>query len=215
MGGNARVTSALRPKDGGEIPADLVVMTAGVRPSIELAAGAGLPRSRHCGGRHALQTYDPRIYAVGSACSTAEATFGLAAPIWRPGARARAHLAGAGRRRYPASPLHDETQGDLAWTCTPPVTSSAAKTARTSCCAMPGVGVYKRLVLQDGRLVGAVLYGDVQDGPGALRSDPARRARSCARRHGLACSARPSAGRSPPQAPGRSADNDIAPTENA
>ena len=67
--GTDRVTG-VRFQDGTGIPADLVVMTAGVRPNIELAKAAGLHCDRAIVVDDTLQTYDPRIYAVGEVCCT-------------------------------------------------------------------------------------------------------------------------------------------------
>jgi nitrite reductase (NADH) large subunit len=83
-------------KDGTQIPADLVVMTAGVRPNIELAASAGLRCERAIVVDDTLQTFDPRIYAVGECVQHRQATFGLVAPIWDQ-ARVRRP---PGRRRH-------------------------------------------------------------------------------------------------------------------
>jgi hypothetical protein len=47
-----------------------------------------------------LQTYDPRVYAVGECVQHRRATFGLVAPIWDQARVCAAHLAGAGHRRY-------------------------------------------------------------------------------------------------------------------
>ncbi len=91
---------AVRFKDGTEIPADLVVMTAGVRPNIALAKSAGLHCDRAIVVDDTLQTYDPRIYAVGECVQHRSATFGLVAPIWDQAKVAGAHLACAGVRRF-------------------------------------------------------------------------------------------------------------------
>src|SRR5450830_1306001 len=79
IGGSDRVT-AVSFKDGSSIPADLVVMTAGVRPNIALAQQAGLHCERAIVVDDTLQTYDPRIYAVGECVQHRSATFGLVAP---------------------------------------------------------------------------------------------------------------------------------------
>ena len=76
--GGARVT-AVRFRDGSEIPADLVVMAAGVRPNMALAQKAGLHCERAIVVDDTLQTYDPRIYAVGECVQHRSATFGLVA----------------------------------------------------------------------------------------------------------------------------------------
>ncbi|MBP0620804.1 NAD(P)/FAD-dependent oxidoreductase [Cupriavidus consociatus] len=161
--GTERVTG-VRFKDGSEIPADLVVMTAGVRPNIELAAGAGLHCERAIVVDDTLQTYDPRIYAVGECVQHRQATFGLVAPIWDQARVCAAHLAGAGHRRY----VQQATATKLKVTGVDLYSAGdfiGAEGSEDLVLRDARRGVYKRLVLQDGCLVGAVLYGDVQDGP--------------------------------------------------
>ncbi|MFS8934650.1 NAD(P)/FAD-dependent oxidoreductase [Cupriavidus taiwanensis] len=160
--GTGRVTG-VRFKDGSEIPADLVVMTAGVRPNIELAAGAGLHCERAIVVDDTLQTYDPRIYAVGECVQHRQATFGLVAPIWDQARVCAAHLAGAGHRRY----VQQATATKLKVTGVDLYSAGdfiGGEGSEDLVLRDARRGVYKRLVLQDGRLVGAVLYGDVQDG---------------------------------------------------
>lgn len=155
---------AIRLQDGREIPADLVVMAAGVRPNMALAQQAGLHCERAILVDDTLQTYDPRIYAVGECVQHRRATFGLVAPIWEQARVCGAHLAGAGHRRYiqQATATKLKVSGvDL---------YSAGNFARGEqvedlILRDPGRGIYKRLVLQHNRLLGAVLYGDVKDGP--------------------------------------------------
>jgi nitrite reductase (NADH) large subunit len=163
IAGDGRVT-AVRFRDGGEIPADLVVMTAGVRPNIALAQQAGLHCERAVVVDDTLQTYDPRIYAVGECVQHRQATFGLVAPIWDQARVCGAHLAGAGHRRYvqQATATHLKVSGV-------DVYSAGDFVGGDGCEELvlrdPRRGVYKRLVLKNDRLVGAVLYGEVDDGP--------------------------------------------------
>ncbi|HNJ84457.1 MAG TPA: FAD-dependent oxidoreductase, partial [Piscinibacter sp.] len=86
---NRRVR-AVQFKDGNEIPADLVVMAAGIRPNTELALKIGL----HCAndGRggivvsDTMQTVtDPRIYAVGECAAHRGIAYGLVAPLFEQG----------------------------------------------------------------------------------------------------------------------------------
>jgi nitrite reductase (NADH) large subunit len=161
--GPDRVT-AVRFKDGSVIPADLVVMTAGVRPNIELAKGAGLHCERAIVVDDTLQTYDPRVYAVGECVQHRSATFGLVAPIWEQARVCGAHLAGAGHRRYvqQAAPTRLKVTGVDLYSVGDFIGGEGSedlvlRDARR--------GVYKRLVLKDNRIAGAVLYGDVRDGP--------------------------------------------------
>ncbi|NGZ86838.1 NAD(P)/FAD-dependent oxidoreductase [Duganella aceris] len=161
--GPERVT-AVRFKDGATIPADLVVMTAGVRPNIELAKSAGLHCERAIVVDDTLQTYDPRVYAVGECVQHRSATFGLVAPIWDQARVCGAHLAGAGVRRYvqQTSPTRLKVTGVDLYSVGDFIGGEGSedlvlRDARR--------GVYKRLVLKDNRVTGAVLYGDVKDGP--------------------------------------------------
>jgi nitrite reductase (NADH) large subunit len=161
--GPDRVT-AVRFKDGSEIPADLVVMTAGVRPNIELAKASGLHCERAIVVDDTLQTYDPRVYAVGECVQHRSATFGLVAPIWEQARVCGAHLAGAGHRRYvqQTSPTRLKVTGVDLYSVGDFIGGEGSEDLVLRDAKR---GVYKRLVLKDNRVAGAVLYGDVQDGP--------------------------------------------------
>ena len=155
---------AVRFKDGTEIAADLVVMTAGVRPNIALAKSAGLHCDRAIVVDDTLQTYDPRIYAVGECVQHRSATFGLVAPIWDQAKVAGAHLACAGVRRFvqQATPTKLKVTGVDLYSVGDFI---GAEGSEDLVLRDPRRGVYKRLVLIGNRIAGAVLYGDVADGP--------------------------------------------------
>ncbi|MEN8504804.1 MULTISPECIES: NAD(P)/FAD-dependent oxidoreductase [Paraburkholderia] len=160
--GPERVT-AVRFDDGTEIPADLVVMTAGVRPNIDLAKQAGLHCERAIVVDDTLQTYDPRVYAVGECVQHRTATFGLVAPIWDQARVCGAHLAGAGHRRY----VQRATATKLKVTGVELYSAGdfiGGPDSEDLVLRDPRRGVYKRLVIEDNRVVGAVLYGDVKEG---------------------------------------------------
>jgi nitrite reductase (NADH) large subunit len=161
--GPGRVTG-VRFKDGTVIPADLVVMTAGVRPNIDLAKAAGLHCERAIVVDDTLQTYDPRVYAVGECVQHRRSTFGLVAPIWDQAKVCAAHLAGAGHRRYvqQATATRLKVTGIDLYSAGDIVGGEGSEDLVLR---DRGAGVYKRLVVNGNRLAGAVLYGDVQDGP--------------------------------------------------
>ena len=158
-----RQARAVRFKDGGALRADLVVMTAGVRPNIALAREAGLHCERAIVVDDTLQTYDPRIYAVGECVQHRSATFGLVAPLWEQARVAGAHLAQRGHRRYvqSATPTRLKVTGIDLYSVGDFL---GAEGSEELVLRDPRRGVYKRLVLQGARLAGAVLYGDVADG---------------------------------------------------
>jgi nitrite reductase (NADH) large subunit len=161
--GDARV-AGVRLEDGTTLPADLVVMAAGVRPNIDLARAAGLHCERAIVVDDTMQTFDPRIYAVGECVQHRRATFGLVAPIWDQARVCAAHLAGAGHRRY----VQQATATKLKVTGLDLYSAGdfiGGKDSEDLVLRDPRRGVYKRLVLQGDQLVGGVLYGDVRDGP--------------------------------------------------
>lgn len=161
--GNGRV-AGVRFRDGTAIPADLVVMAAGVRPNIALARDSGLHCERAIVVDDTLQTYDPRVYAVGECVQHRSATFGLVAPIWEQAKVCAAHLAGAGHRRY----VQEATATRLKVTGVELYSAGdfvGGEGSEDLVLRDPRRGIYKRLVLSGNRLSGAVLYGDVRDGP--------------------------------------------------
>jgi len=151
-------------KDGSEIPADLVVMAAGIRPNTALAEKAGIHCNRGIVVSDTLQTItDPRIYALGECAAHRGIAYGLVAPLFEQGKVAANHLAQMGIGRYTGSQTSTKlkvTGIDL---------FSAGNFMGGEGCedivlSDPFSGVYKRLVIQGDKLVGACLYGDTVDG---------------------------------------------------
>jgi nitrite reductase (NADH) large subunit len=161
--GEGRV-QAVRFDDGETIPADLVVMAAGVRPNVALARDAGLHVERAIVVDDTLQSYDPRVYAVGECVQHRRATFGLVAPIWDQARVCAAHLAGSGHRRY----VQQATATKLKVTGVDLYSAGdivGGEGSEDLVLRDRRGGVYKRLVVGGRRLLGVVLYGDVGDGP--------------------------------------------------
>ena len=162
LGGTGGRVRALRFADGEEIPADLVVMAVGVRPNTELAERCGLHVNRGVVVSDTLQTYDPRIYAVGECVSHRGTAYGLVAPLYEQAKVAANHLALHGIGRYQGSVTSTRLKvtgidlfsaGDFA---------GGEQTEAITLADTPG-GVYKKLVIRDDKLVGACLYGDTAD----------------------------------------------------
>ncbi|MHB9051520.1 MAG: nitrite reductase large subunit [Thiomonas sp. 13-66-29] len=155
---------AVQFKDGSEIPADLVVMAAGIRPNTELAEKAGIYCKRGIVVTDTMQTVtDPRIYALGECAAHRGVAYGLVAPLFEQGKVAANHLAQFGIGRYTGSAVSTKlkvTGIDL---------FSAGEFMGGEGCedivlSDPFSGVYKRLVIKDNKLLGACLYGDTVDG---------------------------------------------------
>ena len=155
---------AVRFKDGTEIDADLVVMAVGVRPNMDLAKSAGLQCERGVLVDDTLQTYDPSIYAVGECVQHRKITFGLVAPLWEQARVCAMHLAERGVSRYRGSVQATQlkvTGIDLYSAGEFHGTEHAEDIVLRD----PGRRVYKRLIVRDNKLRGAVLFGDTSAGP--------------------------------------------------
>ncbi|WP_027896913.1 nitrite reductase large subunit NirB [Zestomonas thermotolerans] len=160
--GDGRVC-AVKFRNGEVIPADLVVMAAGIRPSTELAERAGLPCNRGILVNDTLQTYDPRIYAVGECANHRGIAYGLVAPLFEQAKVCANHLAQLGFASYRGSVTSTKLKvtgidlfsaGDF----------MGGEGTETITLSDPIGGVYKKLVIKDDVLVGACLYGDTADG---------------------------------------------------
>lgn len=163
-GGRSGRVMAVQFKDGSEVPADLVVMAAGIRPNTELAERIGLYCNRGIVVTDTMQTItDPRIYAVGECASHRGVAYGLVAPLFEQGKVCATHLAEFGIGRYTGSQVSTKLKvtgidlfsaGDF----------MGGEGTEEIVLSDPYAGVYKKLVLKDDRLVGACLYGDTVDG---------------------------------------------------
>ncbi len=163
QGESGRV-AAVRFKDGMQIPADLVVMAAGIRPNYTLAEKSGIYCNRGIVVNDTMQTYDPKVYAVGECVSHRGIAYGLVAPLFEQAKVAANHLAGYGIGRYTGSVTSTKlkvTGIDLF--------SAGDYMGGDGCEEVvlndPYGGVYKKLVIKDNKLVGGVMYGDTADGP--------------------------------------------------
>ena len=161
LGENGHVTG-LRLDDGTELPCDILVMAVGIRPNVALAKEAGLATGRGIHVDDAMLTSDKDVLAIGECVEHDGAVFGLVAPLYDQAKVAAATLLGqeAAFRQRTISTKLKVTGVDL---------FSAGDFAdgddrEDIVFRDPARGVYKRLVLQDNRIIGTVMYGDTADG---------------------------------------------------
>ena len=145
--------------DGRSIEADTVIFAAGIRPNIALARDAGIAVNRGIAVDDRLQTGAPDIFALGECAEHRGICYGLVEPAYEQARLLAQHLAGrtaayhgsvvatnlkvSGVSVFSAGDvLGDETSENI-------VLSDVRR------------GAYKKLVLHEGRLTGAVLVGDV------------------------------------------------------
>lgn len=149
-------------KDGTILQGELIVMAVGVRPNVQLAKEMGLQVDKAILVNDTLQTSDPRVYAVGECVQNRGALFGLVAPLFDQAKVAASHLAMHGVRRY----IQKATATTLKVTGVSLYSAGDFSGDGSDSMVLrdPAQSVYKRLFIKDNKLVGAVLYGDTQDG---------------------------------------------------
>jgi nitrite reductase (NADH) large subunit len=152
----------VRLKDGTLIPASLVVMAVGIRPCVALARAAGLDIGRGIKVDDHMVTSDPDVLAVGECVEHDGNVYGLVAPLWdmcRSLAdgltdRHTGYKGSVTSTKLKVAGLDVFSAGDFSGGegCEDIVLRDASR------------GVYKRVVVKEDRVIGAVLYGDTADG---------------------------------------------------
>ncbi|MFC5440130.1 nitrite reductase large subunit NirB [Rhodanobacter ginsenosidimutans] len=156
-------------EDGREIPADLVVLAIGIRPRIELAVAAGLEINRGIVVGDDMRTSDPLIFAVGECVEHRGQVFGLVAPIWDQAKVCGARLAGDQAAIFASKALSTSLKITGVEVFSAGALMAADESDEEIMLRDESSGVYKKIVLRDGRLVGVVLYGHVVDGQWYLK----------------------------------------------
>jgi len=145
-----------------EIPADLVVVAAGVRPNVALARAAGLDCGRGVQVDAAMRTSDPAIFAIGECAEHRGQSVGLVAPIWDMARVCAEQIAGDATSRYLPGVVgtHLKVTGIDTFSA-----GDFLGDASTEAIVFRDLsrGVHKRLVLRGDRLVGVATVGDARD----------------------------------------------------
>ena len=160
--GEGHVTG-LQLKDGTVLDADILVMAVGIRPNTALGRAAGLEVNRGITVDDRMRTSDEAIFAVGECVEHRGQTYGLVAPLWDmakvcadtvTGVAVSEYVGSVTGTRLKVTGIDMFSAGDF----------SGGEGTEEVVFRDPARGVYRRLVLRDGVLVGAVLYGDAKDG---------------------------------------------------
>jgi nitrite reductase (NADH) large subunit len=162
--GDTRI-EAVKLADGRELPADLVVFAVGVRPNIDLARSGGLDVNRGIIVDDFMATSEPDIFAVGECIEHRGQTFGLVGPLWEQARICAAVLCGDTPEPYVAPIPHTSLKVTGVDVFSAGVLEAHDDGDEEITLRDAGSGQYKKLVLRDGRVVGAILYGEIADGP--------------------------------------------------
>nr|CDQ33383.1 Nitrite reductase [NAD(P)H] [Virgibacillus halodenitrificans] len=150
--------------DGTTLTADCVVAAIGIVPNTSLAERAGLATARGIQVDAFMNTSDPHISALGECCEFEGTTYGLVEPIWRQAEVLAARLCGDTPAPYRERPCATKLKvSGISLYAFGPIAPTSAHEVLTY--HDPQHGDYRRLLLRDGVIDGAVLYGDTGDGP--------------------------------------------------
>jgi nitrite reductase (NADH) large subunit len=148
--------------DGTVYPADLVCMAVGIRPEVRIANDAHLDVGRGITVDDQLRTSDPAIFALGECVEHDKQLFGLVAPLYDQARVLAETLLG---RDAAFKPVQTATKLKVTGVDLFSAGDFADGPGREDIVFRdPGRGVYKRLILEGERLLGAVMYGDTADG---------------------------------------------------
>jgi nitrite reductase (NADH) large subunit len=148
--------------DGRRIEADAVIFAAGIRPNIALARDAGIPVNRGIVVDDHLQTGAPDIFALGECAEHRGICYGLVEPAYEQGRVLAQHLAGRTSATYGGSIVATnlKVSGVSVFSAGDFLGKEGSEAIVLSDVRR---GTYKKLVISEGRLTGAVLVGDVGD----------------------------------------------------
>ncbi|MBD1378950.1 nitrite reductase large subunit NirB [Metabacillus arenae] len=153
----------LRFDDGSELEADLIVMAAGVIPNTQLAKENGIHTNRAIVVNDYMETDTPHIYAVGECVEHKGIAYGLVKPLYEQGKVLAKHVCGISCEAYQGSVL--STQLKVSGVNVFSVGVFEEDDTLKAVKVFDEVdGVYKKIVFDQNKIVGAVLFGDTSDG---------------------------------------------------
>lgn len=164
--------TGLQFKDGTTLDCDMVVISAGIRPNVQLAKDAGLTVERGIVVDDGITCLDdPDVYAVGECAQHNGMVYGLVAPLWEQTAVLADRLSGRKpQAEYKGSKVSTKLKVmgvDLAVMGEKqPRDEHDEEVVYTE----PLRGIYKKLIVRDGKLAGAILLGETTMAPALLQA---------------------------------------------
>lgn len=149
-------------QDGTTLEADFVVMAAGIRPNTAVARNSGMETERGILVNDYLQTSMENVYAVGECVQHRGSCYGLVAPLFEQGMVLAKHICGLETAPYEGSTVSTKLKISGVDVFSAGVfienDQQSVITARDD-----WKKTYKKIILQDQIIVGAVLFGDIND----------------------------------------------------
>ncbi|MCI0467427.1 MAG: FAD-dependent oxidoreductase, partial [Beijerinckiaceae bacterium] len=160
--GEDRVTG-LSFKDGSTLDCDLLVVSAGIRPNVELGVRCGLTVERGIVVDDHMRAVDEMsIYAVGECAQHRGRVYGLVAPLWEQAKVFADHITGVKpNAAYHGSKLATKLKVMGVELASMGITEPKEERDEVIQFIEPKRGTYKKLIVRDGRLIGGILMGDI------------------------------------------------------
>ncbi|MCM3690415.1 nitrite reductase large subunit NirB [Neobacillus niacini] len=155
--------NGVRFKDGTEVEADLVVMAAGVRPNVQLAKRTGIETNRAILVNDYMETSVPNIYAVGECVEHRGTIYGLVQPLYEQGKVLAKRICGFEGHGYEGSVLSTQLKISGVDLFSVGVIHNKDSSNQSIKIDDEVQRVYKKVVFQDQRIIGAVLFGDTKE----------------------------------------------------
>lgn len=150
-------------KGGATIPADLVVVAAGIRPNIELGERAGLETKRGIVVSDYMETSNPDIFAVGECVQHNGICYGLVAPLLEQGKVLAATITGNKGPKYEGTVLASKLKIMGVDVFSAGEINDKVDGSEVIRYEDPSLGIYKKLTLKASKLTGVILVGDTSD----------------------------------------------------
>lgn len=168
--GNGHVTG-LAFQDGTEFGCDMIIISAGIRPNVELARQSGLAVDQGILVNDDLSCQNAvGIYALGECIQHRGQTYGLVAPIWEQVQILAEHLVSeTPQALYQGSQVSTKLKVMGVELAVMGEKDPSSEDDEVVTYTEPGRGIYKKLIIHDNRLVGAILMGDGQAAPRVLQ----------------------------------------------
>lgn len=152
----------VRLRDRPDIECDMVVVAAGIRPNVEVAVTSGLPVERAIVVDDHMRVPDEEeIYAVGECVQHRGEVYGLVAPLWEQAAVLADHVTGANpKAAYLGTRAATKLKVAGVDVASMGLQGPERETDEHVVFSEPSRGVFKSIVIRDGKIVGATLLGD-------------------------------------------------------
>lgn len=159
--GDAEVTG-LAFEDGATLECDMIVIATGITPNAEIGSRWGLTTERGIVVDDQMRTSDPDIYAVGECAQHRGRVYGLVAPLWEQAKVLADHITGTNcDAAYEGSKLVTKLKVMGVELASMGLIAGDGEDEDVVQFMEPKRGIYKKLIIRDGRLAGGILMGDI------------------------------------------------------